>query len=446
MKTTITDTFQAGYARQAVLPTAPIGLPGFANADFRRSTEVRDPVCVSCIAFSQGDDAVLLFSVDIISIDMGTTRALRKALCAETGIAEDRIMICATHTHSGPGYYEEDYFKNIFLPGFIRAAKDALSDLSPATIYGTKTQTERSLSSLRHFITFDGEYVGSWAIWDKKVNATVARCARETDREMILLKFAREGKKDICLINWQCHPCGCYEKDTYLSADFIATVRTKVEMQTGMDCIYFTGASGDVIRGCCVPSEKRVFDSDAEFGALVADTALAAMDGQWAKIQGEGIRSLQTHFEYTTNRIGIERLEDAKKVKACAEQYGSFEKPEPNDYAKSLGFSSARECATIVMNANKPEKTTMELNVLSVGGVAFVCAPYEMFAESGMFIKENSPFDFTVVNALSNAYFHYFPVREAYEANNIYEAKTADFSVGVAEATADQFVSMLKNL
>lgn len=438
--------FCSGYGREDVTPKEPIGLPGFANTEHRISTEVRDPIFVTCLAFSQGNDTVLMYSMDTLYIDARSARIIRKVLNEQFGVPENRIFLCATHTHSGPAYYYEEYFNQVFLPGLVCAAKNALADLAPSTIYGAKTETDR-LNSVRHYITADGSYIPSGAAVGQ-VRKSIVRNARETDPEMILVKFVREGdKKDICLINWQCHPCSCYEFDTYLSADFIAVVRENVEKQTGMQCIYFSGANGDLGRGNIVPSQERRFDnSDNEFGTLVANTALAAIAGEWTKIEGSGIRTVQNNFEYTTNRRGIERLEDALKVKALAEKVGSYEQPEANNYAKELGFSSARECATIVMNASKPEKAPIELNALYVSGLAFATAPYEMFAENGMFIKKNSPYPFTIINELTNNYLHYFPVREAYEAKNIYEAKTADFAIGVAEASADQLVSMLMSL
>lgn len=68
-----------------------------------------------------------------------------------------------------------------------------------------------------------------------------------------------------------------------------------------------------------------------------------------------------------------------------------------------------------------------------------------MFSNSGMYIKENSPFEYTVVSTTTNAYNNYFPTKEAF-AYGCYESFTAKFASGVAEDIAAEFVQMLKEV
>ena len=432
---------QVGYGRESILPKDSIGVPGYANEETRRSSGYSDILYTTCLAFSDGTDTVLVYSADILYMAGWCAEKIRTQVSQETGVPKDKIMISATHTHSGPAYYEQPYFDDLFIPACVKAAEKAIADMAPTTMYGAKTETD-NLNFVRHYIDKNGEYVGNGISADQ-----AASHARESDPEMIVIKLDREGdKKDISMVNWQNHPCFAYEKDTLLSADFIAGTRTEMEAKTGTHFIYFTGAAGDLGTGSKVSTEKAPYSNAMEYGVLIAEKAIEAWNGTMKEIEGSGIKINQAQFEYATNRFGIERVEDAQKVVDYAEKIGSYESKISNDYAKEMGFASARQCLTITHNAKKPEKAPMELNVLYVGGMAFAFAPYEMFAENGVFIKKNSPFEFTFINELSNDYFHYFPVKAAYEAVDIYEAVTADFASGVAEATADQFVSMLQQL
>ena len=85
------------------------------------------------------------------------------------------------------------------------------------------------------------------------------------------------------------------------------------------------------------------------------------------------------------------------------------------------------------------------LGLWACGGSGFVAASYEMFSNSGMYIKDNSPFEFTVISTVTNGYNNYFPTKEAF-AYGCYESYTARFASGVAEDIADEFVNMLKEV
>lgn len=434
---------QIGYAREDILPDGPIGLSGFTNPEIRRSTGYRDIIYTTCLAISEGDDTILFFSTDVINMSRG--KHLREKVSEKTGIPFANIMVSATHNHAGPEYTEQPYFDDVFVPAFEKAAEKALADLAPATMYGAKTSTG-NMSFVRHYITRDGVYVDN-STASSLGSAWLEKHAREADPEMIVIKIDREGdKKDICLINWQCHPCFSIATDTYISADFIASLRAKVEAQTGTNVIYITGAAGDVGTGSKLIG-GILRDDPFAYGEELADFALAALNGTMTKIEGSGLTINHERFEYPTNRRGIERLEDAKKVYEMVQQAGSPDGDEVRAYAQSLGFSTAREAVTIVNVSEMPEKATMELNALYLAGLALVTAPYEMCAQDGVVIKQGSPFEFTVVSTLSNEHYSYFPRKEAFESpNTIYEVNAAKFAKGAAEATAAELVSMLQAL
>ena len=92
-----------------------------------------------------------------------------------------------------------------------------------------------------------------------------------------------------------------------------------------------------------------------------------------------------------------------------------------------------------------PATGEFELNVCSFGGVGFIAAPHEMFCDTGKYIKENSPFAFTIISTTTNAYNNYFPTKEAYEYG-CYESFTARFASGIAEDMQVKYVEMLKEV
>ena len=90
----------------------------------------------------------------------------------------------------------------------------------------------------------------------------------------------------------------------------------------------------------------------------------------------------------------------------------------------------------------------VDMFAFSFGDVAFVTAPYEMFCENGMAIKNGSPYPMTFVATCSNentSYLAYIPSSPTF-AYTSYEVKMNKFVPGVAEILATEYVNMLKQL
>ena len=75
-------------------------------------------------------------------------------------------------------------------------------------------------------------------------------------------------------------------------------------------------------------------------------------------------------------------------------------------------------------------------------GFSACYAPFELFAELGMQIKDGSPFEATFVCCYSNNIFSYMPTQLAFDHGG-YEVDITNFAPGTAERAADEFVNML---
>ena len=92
----------------------------------------------------------------------------------------------------------------------------------------------------------------------------------------------------------------------------------------------------------------------------------------------------------------------------------------------------------------------MSLDAFSIGDVALVTAPYEMYCENGEAVKEKSPFKMTFVSSCSNGRGSYIPSISTYDYNNkpdvVYGISKTQYAPGTAELLEDTFVSMLNEL
>ena len=435
-----------GYGRESIMPQGQVNISGSGNQEHRISTGFLDILYATCIAITEGDTTVLLFSTDTLTAKNSWTIEARRQISEATGVPQKNIQIGGTHTHSGPAVGGSEplvlQWLPIYMDALVRSAKQALEDQAPATLYGAKVKTE-DMTFVRHYLMDDGSYAGSnFGDFSKGI----VDHATEADEYMTLIKVDQEGddKKDIMIMNFQAHPCFATATNNYeLSADYIGTARTAFEKATGMNFIYFLGATGNQNTSSKISGEGLPNNNGREvYGQTLAQYAIDALPTM-EKIEGSGVKTTQQDFTYNSNRYGQDRLTDAKKVTAMFDQDGNASNA--TAYAKTLGFQSVYECRGIVACASYPATGTMDLNACSFGGVGFVAAPYEMFSNSGMYIKENSPFAYTIISTCTNGYGNYFPSREAFEYG-CYESYTARYEVGVAEDTAAKLVEMLKSV
>lgn len=440
-----TAGLQMGFAMEKIMPSEPVPLGGYGNTSARFHQNVLDFLYTTCIAAKEGEEIVLFFTNDLLLPNNAWVNAVREMLSIETGVPQERILLSFTHTHSGPDIFSaepvmKDY-KQLFVEQAVKAGKAALADLAPATLYAGKTVAE-DMNAVRHYLLKDGSYGG-----DNFGNFSlgIVEHAEPNDDEMILLKAEREGeKKDILIVNWQAHPCKTGGSSNYdMSADFPGAIRDTVMAQTDMLCAYFSGACGNQNTSSRIPGESKSDSMDkVQMGEAMAKIALDAVPNL-QPVGGEGIATQQVIFEYAYNH-------DDEHMYVQAQQVADYwtvdvSNTEAATYAKSLGFSSAHHAKAVLARMKRAQSGTMELDAVRIGNFAFVTAPYEMFASHGVYIKDNSPFENTMVFECSNQYQSYIPTAAAYDYG-CYESYTSIFAKGAGEAAAEKFVDMLKSL
>lgn len=433
------EGLQAGYARESIMPESPIGLSGYANAETRISTGFLDYIYVTCIAFTEGEDTVLMMMGDLGGLSNSHTEKLRKQVSEATGVPAENITFSSSHSHSAPQVGLDLKYDTLFFDAAVRAAEKAIADRSPVTLHGAKAETE-NLAFVRHYLLSDNTYGGvNFGDFSGK---QIVDHATPSDQELILIKLDRQDdeKKDILLMNYQCHPSFTGSSTaTNISADYVGTTRDIIEKETGMLFAFIQGAAGNQNPQSRIPAEdeKPTLES---FSAKLAQYAMDALPNM-EKIEGTGIRLSQTQFEYACNHYGQERLFDAQQVVNQSQQLGE---DAALALAKQYGFASVSDAKGIVSSSTNPTSDTMELTTLYIAGLTFVTAPWEMFSDIGIYIKENSPFPYTVVCSMTNGRYGYLPSKAAFDYR-CFESYNAHFAAGGAEAAAEQLITMLKN-
>ena len=435
-----TDSLQVGFGKASLMPEGSVPMAGYTDTTKRMSTGFRDMLYATCLAFTEGEQTVLVFTQDLFKAEESWVNEARVNIAKKTGVPEDHIVVCATHNHAGPDtsstHSSIPTYRVLYMKVMLEAAEAAMADRAPATLYSTTTRTE-NLNFPRHYQLSDGSYGGD--VFGDFTNNTIVGYEGEGDPTMLLVKADREGEKqDILVVNWQVYPCVLgVSGDTNLSADFIGLMRGVIEKETGMLCAYFNGAAGNLKPQSKISEDKHNLEDQA-YSEAVARYAIEALP-DLKKLEGSGVSVSQSQFVYDVNHEDEDKLEEAREVVELAKTAENA----AGVRAKELGLLSVFHARQIVSRISRPQTDAMELSGVKIGGLAFAAAPYEMFFESGIYIRENSPFEATVICSCANAYYGNFATEKAYDYQS-YESYTNYFAKGCAEAAADELVRLLK--
>ena len=429
----------AGFAKVDITPDYQIGIGGYSNAESRRSEMVEERIYTTCIALSDGDETILLYTIDNCACDHGMAEKIRAAVTPVTGIAGEKIFCSATHGHNCPsfgGYPEAQQYVADFLEACVKAAIAALEDRSKAQLLAVKKGVY-GMNFVRHAVLKDGRVLspGVGATPDNPAVSYVT----EPDRELQLLKFQREEfKKDILLMNWQGHPDQARKIGfNSICAGYPGPLRDILGALSGCLVAYFTGADGNTSYESRVKMDQHGM-SWRQYAGHMANIANDMLENL-EPVEGTGIATMRRMVEVEIDHSWDHMLPQANEI---FDLWKATDKPTGDAAGKQYGFSSVYQARAIRSRASMDKTRLLEVNAFRVGGVGFTTGTYEMFSDAGIFIHKQSPFKYTFLMTGNSSY---IPSEKSHDYR-CYEADTGFYLKGTAELLADNYVEMLKKI
>lgn len=404
-KMTLPQGFSAGYGRITANPQIGCSLCGFGNDAERISTDRLDDIAVTCTAFSDGEKVFLLCSCDVLLISTDIFEYIADAVWERYGIPAEHLVINATHTHSAPSViYPKavgmDVYRPFFFDALLQAIRTALEDLSPAAARMTRTRTP-GLNYVRRYLSKkDGSFIGNWP---SPQDLDEAFHETDADEEMRILLFVREGKKDILMVNWQCHACTSRTSEstlTQISAEWITTFRSVTEEKLGVHFTYHQGAAGNLISATQIVGEKSNL-CHKRIGRELALLVKQALECT-VPVESTPFRAHRVVWEQKRNACWMERM------------------------------------------GVKKDTEPLPLSTLAMGEIAFATVPCEWHDTCGRAVRELSPFQMTFVCGYTNGSVSYIPAAFCWE-NGGYEVTKCHFDKGLGEEIALHHVNTLRN-
>lgn len=439
-------TFCVGYSRKEIEPSDSVPLGGYGNTLTRMSEGFIDGyIYTDCTAITgENGETILLFVSDAIRQAKAITESARIAISNATGVPKDHIYFNASHSHSTPDNTKTSYaaiqrYDEKWVEQMTKAAIEAMADRSESTMW-TGTSNVQGLNFVRHYLLADGTWAGdNFGHMDK---STPVAHETDADTEMRGLCFKREGKKSILLCNWQCHPHIWTKTNLNVSPDFVGWFRTEAENTIGDIYVdYVNGFGGNINERSSISGEMPPLDTKI-YGGMLAEYAVDIYNSLKQAETGD-VAILQERMTANCDHSMDGLIVGARIV---ANQWEAT-----NDYdsctklANEYGLNSPYAASSVISKASLPKSTDFEINAVRLGSVGFITVPFECYDTQGVFIRENSPFDFTLTIGYANESQGYLPAQISFD-HGCYERDTTNFEVGTAEKLASRLVEMLVEL
>ena len=291
MLTTKVETPRAivrlGMATTDITPPVGIYHRLWGAASHERASGVHRPLRAEVLVIGPASGSEIHFvrvQLDHVGFVDVQHQAFVDKIHAATKVSRNRIVISCSHTHSG-GWYVPD---RIPLPGgeliegylaslgdkLQECASRAVADLAPAVLEYT---TARCAMAADRNCWDDANQIHVCGY-----NPGVA----SPDLVTTIRISGDDGRSRGTIVHYACHPTTLGWESSVISPDFVGALREVVERQTGVPCVYFQGASGDLGPRDGFVGDIAVADRN---GRAVGFAALSAL---------ELLGSPETDFEY----------------------------------------------------------------------------------------------------------------------------------------------------
>lgn len=396
---------KAGTARSVVTP--PLGV---AHGTWRLRTGkaigVRDELFVDALVLESAADPVALVSIDVLAVDAAFSDSVRAEAARLTGIAEDAIIINASHNHCAPAWPLEAAPEGTALGRW----RDSMVD----RVVGCIDAAARSAQPARMGVgSFRLPGISTNRVWPERL---------VDDSGMVLRVDAWDGSPLVTVTQFACHGLTVGGHTLDWTADFPGVLRKIVETRLPSSrSMFLQGAAGDIAPydfwfGNADP-QPMGFVTMERMGEDLAGAALATRD----RIS----TSSQADVRWASAPISLQRkklpwsMAEIDEVRREIPSRPAVELPEvwpPHvhmcnsaqdnpDYYQGLALNTF---ASIVARGSSPVTTV--LRALQLGSLSILATPFELFSDLASAIRNEQPDDCSVaVLGYCDDYLGYFP-------------------------------------
>ncbi|MCF7854210.1 MAG: hypothetical protein K9N51_05375 [Candidatus Pacebacteria bacterium] len=431
---------RAGVASRDISPPPGLELAGYPHHP-RHNKGVHDPLTAACLVLDNGKTKLAVITLDLLMVSKNQVATVRADIEAKTRIPAGNIMICCSHTHSGPWTS-------------ARIDIDALDE--------TRGADPDYMQSLHDkLVALATEAAGS--MFSARIGAAKGFCGREqgvggnrrdpmgiADPEVWTIGVQdTDGTWRAVLVKYALHPTFLHSDNFEVSADYPGTMRAYfAESRPDAVFLFMQGTSGN--------QSPRYFRSGKTFAE--AERVGRAIASEADRVLGE-LEMTDTPDLLVASReieIPLRQLPSKKEAEAAAERAkADWENAkdtglrERDVWNKELLFLGAEDTLGFVLTEEaggrglRREELPPEIQIIGIDDLRIVGLPGEAFVEFGLTIQYRAPFTRSFAIELANGCLPgYACTAKAYAAGG-YETGAPLLTAKSGEVMVDAAVDLL---
>ena len=392
---------RAGLSQVDITPPVGVELCGFGKFLRRRSNGIYDQLYAKGIAVEVDGCEVIIVSCDLIGLTKQLADEARSYASELTGVPVEAIMVCCTHTHSGPatvdliGWGEPDQRYLARLPGRIaQAASQAHKNLTEARM----SMAEVEIDGLSYNRVYGGKPDG------QEVGAPL-------DRKVTIFKFS-SGKKLLGLVSYfSVHPVVCCEETFKIHGDFVGVASNKIAGDYRDSVVIFLqGACGDINSIYCHKPEDVSLKNLERLGMRYAQILRQGLE----EAMVVPVQSVEAKHYFVALK---QQLPDRDKlVQKIAEAKQNLRKDYLSEQEEQNATFQIHAGTAVLQKLDKgePPETTVELQAIRIGEMVFIGHPFELFNAIKKTVERNCHPGKVFVVGYANGYRGYAPTEDQY--------------------------------
>lgn len=413
---------KTAFGRTDITPCLPVQLSGFAGV--RVAREVHDPLYARVFLFDRDGEELLWVQLDLAIFD----DYLMDRICEYARVTRKQLLVCSTHTHSGPGgtidtYQGVNAGLDINLGGALNAeychrvgrqigelTEQLRKDLSPGTIRITRGEL-KGLGTDRH---------------DPQLPA---------DEGAMVIEVT-SGEKKAMIIRMSCHATVLNAENLMITADFPSAIEPHFPEYEQV--AFVNGSAGDM--STRFTRQENTFREWERYGKLCADQLKEIMKQDAPVYDDFNITLKQKVFTTEVRKMDTPQQAQARYDEA----YGTYQQaiadglPDIEIRLIKSVWEGAGNYLASCQAFSKLDKIDVPVSVLELPSVSIFFTPTELFSKLSNPLRK---YGLEHVG-YSNGYLQYMPDRRAYELN-YYETASTPYACGAGEKLMDAIVAWL---
>jgi len=429
---------------------------------YRPVEEIREPLYTRALIIESGGRKACVLSMDILWITRRWADEIRNQAAERFGLDPEAVMVYVVQNHAAPAMghafvWERDEF-NVFpkeypwllggddrynpvaVEGTLKAIGQALAALQPVQVKIGRGVDGR-VAFNRRFVMRDGTAKTHGGLCDPNVLYTEGPIDPEVG---VMLFTAENGTTVAALLHHTCHPVHGYP-ERWVSAGWPGAWCDGVRRLCGETCVplVVNGFCGNIHH--CNHLDPNFKDDYKEMGRKLTETTervLKILQPVENPVLDWHTRRLSIPLRCPTDK----EMDEARRLLK--------EHPEPiwkkglEKVAADWDWVYAATRIDLMGHYKQNPRFDYFLQAFRLGNAAILAVPGEPFVEEQLRIKLESPFPFTWMAHMSNAYVGYIPTLRAFQRGG-YETRTGQGSKLAPEALTmigDTSLEMLKAL